>query len=291
MTTKRTYKFEKYTYEDIVAHVKASSRQTVHAMIKSLPKGSSLRESFVSAKLLIKTDKRDGTPAQVREEVQNSRKCETSELMLSEKYLGSRGVEGFDGYRVSTCGEIWSDKSGRWMSGGIMPSGKGYKQANLLGKSIYFHRAVAKAFVHNPENKPAVNHIDGDTRNNHFTNLEWVTYSENTQHAYSLGLMKIRRKFVESDIEQVWGMYDSGARTADIAKHMGCCNLTISMILSCKIYSDLHTRLPVKAPARHSAETIDKVRELQSTMTTRDIAETLGMQYDAVYKVIRRYCA
>ena len=50
------------------------------------------------------------------------------------------------------------------------------------------HRIVASVFCPNPDNLPEVNHIDGNKQNNHYSNLEWCTSSENKQHGLTNGL-------------------------------------------------------------------------------------------------------
>ena len=56
---------------------------------------------------------------------------------------------------------------------------------NRKQKIHKIHRLLAEHFIPNPENKPCVNHIDGNKLNNSLDNLEWATISENTKHAYA----------------------------------------------------------------------------------------------------------
>lgn len=96
-------------------------------------------------------------------------------------------------YEVSNLGRARSNKRNY---GILKPSknGHGYPTVEFYianrGKSYYIHRLVAETFITNPQNKPCINHKDGDKTNNTIWNLEWCSVSENTQHAYDNNLMK-----------------------------------------------------------------------------------------------------
>lgn len=55
---------------------------------------------------------------------------------------------------------------------------------------MYIHRLVALTFIDNVNNKPYVNHIDCNPKNNSIDNLEWCTPKENTRHMISLNRNK-----------------------------------------------------------------------------------------------------
>lgn len=91
------------------------------------------------------------------------------------------GCEGL--YQVSNFGRV--KRNNKTIKPCLLKNGYFVFNISLNNKeaTAYVHRCVAQAFVPNLDNKGQVNHIDGDKTNNHVSNLEWVTKSQNAIHS------------------------------------------------------------------------------------------------------------
>jgi hypothetical protein len=103
-------------------------------------------------------------------------------------------LENLSLYDIRNDGSIYSYASSKEMKKSVS---SGYEVISLYNdsgvrKTYKVHRLIAEAFLGIPLPKMEVNHKDGNKLNNNAFNLEWVTRSENQQHARRLGLNKSR---------------------------------------------------------------------------------------------------
>lgn len=117
------------------------------------------------------------------------------------------GTLTFDDYEITEYGEVFNLRFGRRK---VKPqcNGKGYLRVYVGGKLYFVHRLVAERYVPNPENKPQVNHKDGNKLNNCADNLEWVTNQENRTHAMDHNLHLCGEqcswsKLTQSDVDYI----------------------------------------------------------------------------------------
>lgn len=96
-------------------------------------------------------------------------------------------IEGWEAYQCDTNGVVYG-QNGEALKPNI--NCNGYKYVvfckNKKTKTIMVHRIIASTFIPNPTKLPVINHKDGNKLNNNPDNLEWTTYSENTQHAINV---------------------------------------------------------------------------------------------------------
>ncbi len=155
-----------------------------------------------------------------------------------------RDVPGFEDYRVSNLGKVWSKKSNREI--GHMQQ-NGYMSVTLYSPErrwrTTIHCVVALSFIGpSPENLQ-VNHKDGIKINNRVDNLEYVTHSENQKHAYRLGLKNKRgeknhyAKLSDHNIKQIRRLLHTNLMQRVIGEMFGVSQGTVSRIKNGRIWS------------------------------------------------------
>ena len=104
--------------------------------------------------------------------------------------IKNKHITNNEKYTIDVNGNVYNTHTNKYLKNSIR---NGYCFVTLNGKHLSIHKLVADTFIPNIDNKPIINHIDGNKQNNSVDNLEWCTYKENASHSYKSGLTNIKK--------------------------------------------------------------------------------------------------
>lgn len=146
---------------------------------------------------------------------------------LKERTEDWKIIEDFPNYKISPKGEVYNVNTNRILKQKINRGGYFCISLsdNKVRKQFLVHKLVAICYLEYSDEKPIINHKDGDKTNNCIENLEWCTYSENTKHAIRTGLRTFEsKKLKTTDKEGNEEIYES---VSQLAKELGVCKQSV----------------------------------------------------------------
>lgn len=219
-----------------------------------------------------------------------------------------KDVDGYDGlYQVSNFGRVKSFKHKTPRILKAKAHTGGYLRVELYGNGQadgrFIHRLVAQTFIPNPENKPTVNHIDGDKTNNRIENLEWATQHENNQHAVKCGLIKTggddyRANATNELVQRIrdeFIAYDAERGISALTKRYNLTIGTVFKIVHGKRYKTAggqhHETKPQRPHKRLSAEIRAEIRRIHKPrhpeFGTVALAKRFGVDRSTILNVVK----
>lgn len=176
-------------------------------------------------------------------------------------------------------------------------------------EKVMLHRLIATVFVPNPDNKPCVNHINGIKSDNRVENLEWCTYSENTQHAKENNLLNppkgTRNAFSvlsETEAKDVVYLIKQGKTNKEIAESMEIKTRQVSSIRNKKnwkyVWEEMYPGEDIikngdgRFKSKYSLEQqVEILKDIKDNVSNKDIIEKHGVPYFVIHHVKTRESA
>lgn len=191
-------------------------------------------------------------------------------------------------YDITSNGEIFNKQTGKKLK--PCEDRNGYQRIHLTKnkqhKMHYVHRLVAETFIENPENKPYVNHIDGNPRNNRVSNLEWCTAKENTSHAMENGLLATgmntaNGKFTDEQVEFIRECYAAGYSYRKLGRIFMTEHYAIMNIINGSSYKNVKQ----KKSERYSPLITSIVKKMLEKYSWQEVAEMTGLDRERVRNI------
>lgn len=203
-------------------------------------------------------------------------------------------VKGHERYSVSNKGRVYSRRRKIFLQPSV--NSANYKKVVLNGINYYVHRLVAEAFCENPNSLDEVNHKDGNKWNNNYTNLEWVSKSENAKHAVSMGLRTVSgytryrvacsaHRFSAQEIEEIRQMYNDGMTKQEISDKIGCSSSTICYILNGQTYREIE--MTPYDTAKVVVDTLNELREIYLETKDKEVWYEMIQMLPSSYNQLR----
>lgn len=208
-------------------------------------------------------------------------------------------------YEVDNTGRVRRISTGRILS--QCDDGHGYRKVTLWHngsqEAVKVHRIVAIAFLGMPaEVSDEVNHIDSIRHNNCPSNLEWLSHTQNMQHAWASGSMKRGSESYlavldEKKVEQIKLAIIAGATNSELSKVYNVARGTIGKIRQLKTWKHVRPDLDsvIESPNRKVAKLlpsqIPEIRVMyEAGVSLAEIGRLYNVHSGTISSIINGYC-
>lgn len=191
-------------------------------------------------------------------------------------------------YILFENGAVYSKISKKYLKQSLTREGY-FVYGSKLGS---VHRLLAEYFLGGIPKGMTVNHIDGNKQNNTLSNLEIISYSNNTKHAFKLGLipkpkgeLNAQAKLTEQECLQLCLDLKNGLDNETVATKYGLHSRYVSLIRGGRRWKHLTKgMLPFPVSKKHDLmqNKYDEFLKLQYSYKNYEIAEMLGVDRSTV---------